>query len=120
MMAFGKNMPIVSNLVLGGKRSKTHGMQDVSFWFNFFQETRKDRLKEAEILAKNLQIPFGVPLGLMDHFHNWDVAQCKRYADYKKTFSGNPSARYAEAKELAENYLKTIGTTQLFTFMRNG
>ena len=107
MMVFGRNMPIVSNLVLGGKRGKTHGMQDVGFWFDFFAKTREDRLKEAEVLARNLGLRFGVSVKLLEHLEQWDEAQKERCKDYEQNFGGNPSARYLEAKSRAEKYLLT-------------
>jgi len=107
LMAFGKPMPIIRNLKLGGRRGKTHGMKDVKFWFDFFAKTRFDRVREAEILAENFGIPLTIAPHITKQFDIWDQYQLEKCKTYEQCFGGNPSSCYAEAKKRAENYLLT-------------
>ncbi len=104
-MAFGKPMPIITNLCLGGKRGKTYGMQDLEFWFDFFIKTRRVRIREAEQMAKNWDIPFNLNMQILSHFEKCDAEQKTRYELYENSFAGNPSPLHAEAKKRAQDFL---------------
>lgn len=107
LMAFGKPMPIIHNLKLGGRRGKTHGMKDIEFWFKFFAKTRIDRIEEAKVLAKNFNIPLALSSCPTMRFDIWDQYQLEKCKSYERLFGGYPSSQYAEAKQRAENYMLT-------------
>lgn len=108
IMVFHKSMPIVRDLKIGGKRGKTHGLQDVEFWFDFFARTRPQRIKEAEVLANNLGIEFKHENIPMDFFLKWDESQKYHFDRYMYVFSSNPSAQYSKAKIRALLHLHQI------------
>ena len=59
LLAFAKPIALINQLAMGGKRGKTQGMRELSFWFKFFAHTRDERIAEAEKLAKACRNDYG-------------------------------------------------------------
>ena len=108
-LSFGQPMPIVADMRVGGKRGKTQGLRDLSFWFEFFDATRSERIEWSGRIAK----AFGVerdPGALCDiiaRHHQRTVEQLGRCAEYEEKFGTTqpPSDQYMNVKMLANQWL---------------
>lgn len=110
-LAFAKPIGVVNQLQMGGKRGKTQGMRDLAFWFEFFAETRVERIAEAVKIAAahgftvNPETDRAEQLAAM---RAGDVYQLSRCATYEAAFSANlgePSTVYKAAKFRADCWL---------------
>jgi hypothetical protein len=107
LLAFGKRIPFVHQLRMGGKRGKTQGMRDLAFWFNFFAHTRNERIVEAQKLASAYGIAFDISerarfiqeLEKEDAKHLGDVPECEARLGANLT---PPTKIYLDAKARAE------------------
>src|SRR5207245_7883120 len=52
----GNTIPIVSNLMLTGKRGKTRRLRDLQFWWQYFTALRPQREADAAAIRAKLQI----------------------------------------------------------------
>ena len=107
LLAFGKPIPVINQLQVGGKRGKTQGMRDLRFWFEFFTRTRVERLDEA----KQLAAAYGTDMGdrakemkLLEDADRHQLTQIDRYEGQFQT-EGEPSALYARCKKEAEQWI---------------
>ena len=111
LLAFGKGIAIVNQLMVGGKRGKTQGMRDLLFWFTFFDKTLPLRIAEAEALAKAYGMTLNVFKDRQDQLEVLRVGhenQHTRIPHYETIFGANegePSARYIATKAKAEKWL---------------
>lgn len=111
LLAFGKPIAVINQLAVGGKRGRTQGMRDLSFWFKFFAYTRTERIQEAETLAKAYGFTANV-LQTRQHFlqqlEEGDQYQQRRVPVYEKGLEANrdePSPAYMKAKARAEEMM---------------
>ncbi len=110
-LAFGSRLPIVTNLILGGKHASTSGMRDLRWWFSAFAKTRVLRIREAETLASALGWPRVDPGPIIVEMEKSDDWQQGRVSQYEKVFNadvGVPSERYLKAKMAMQNLLKDL------------
>lgn len=108
-LVYGRPLPTIVDMKIDGKLGRTARMRDLSFWVNFFIETRILRLKEAEAARGNL----GLPEPDLDPILNrmsevdllWPRLIPKIEAERQVVFGGEPSPYYVEAKHRAERWL---------------
>lgn len=107
--AYGGNMPIVDALQFSHKRTPTHNMRDLEFWFRVFTATRDERIAEAQRIARAYGLAWKDPAALIALFERGDAMQLERVPQYEIAFGANqgePSASYLAAKAKAEGLLK--------------
>lgn len=103
-MVFGRGVPVLRGLDLGGKRGKTRGLRDLRYWYEFFIATRKERMGEcrgiAEYFGRDPHYPY-------DQFKEWDdnVAQILTHEHLVATDDSIPAERYRRAKARADDWL---------------
>ena len=106
LLCFGKPIPIVNQLGMGGKRGTTQGMRDLGFWFKFFAHTRTERMEEAKKLgrAHGFTVHEHERLHFLEQLGENDARQLAAVPHYEKLFDANAapaSATYLEAKARA-------------------
>lgn len=100
-MAFGRGVPVLQGLDLGGKRGKTRGLRDLRFWYQFFIDSRRERIaqagKVADAYGRALDLPWA-------QFKEWDenVAQVLTKEHLAAEDYSVPSDRYRRAKSIVE------------------
>lgn len=112
LLCFGRPIPIVNQLGMGGKRGTTQGMRDLGFWFRFFAHTRGERIEEAKKLARAHGFTMHVHerAHFIEQLEANDLLQLKAVAHYETMFNANaapPSQTYIEAKARAEEMMDT-------------
>ena len=103
--AFGAQMPIVEQLLFGGKRGKTGNMHDLAFWFRVFAETRDERIEDARKVCKAMAMSMPDHTEVEALFERGDQMQLRAVPRYEQAFGAGstaPSAYYKEAKARAE------------------
>jgi len=111
LLCFGKPIPIVNQLGMGGKRGTTQGMRDLEFWFRFFAHTRPERMEEAKKLgrAHGFTVHEHERRHFIEQLEGNDARQLSAVARYEVTFEANkepPSATYLAAKARAEEMME--------------
>jgi hypothetical protein len=53
-LVYGNPLPIIADIKMGGRRGKTKGMRELSFWTEYFIKTRFDRIKDAQTVCDRL------------------------------------------------------------------
>ena len=109
VMATGKPIPVINQLGMGGKRGKTQGMRDLAFWFNFFAETRVERIEEAKAVSAAFGMEYTHNPELIATFEAGDANQLTRVDAYQGALQGDEfiSPVYIKAKARADAWLET-------------
>lgn len=106
---FGQNMAIVEQLSFSHKRTPTHGMRDLAFWFEVFAATRGERIAEAKRIAVALGRAWQDRPELVRLFEAGDEKQLENVPRYEVAFgakAGEPGAAYLEALKRAQALLR--------------
>ena len=110
----GRRLRISDVLVTsdGGHRGKTTGMRDLAFWFDFFRQTRPERLVQAGRIAQKLEGTVLDTDTALEEMRAWDEWQLGRIGLYERVFGNEgtePSPRYLVARARAEDHLRDGG-----------
>lgn len=109
-LATGTALPIISQLKLGGRHGPTRNMREVDFWFQFYDATRGDRLREATHIRQHLDIATPPNLTSIIHQqeriyqHHMSQAPFYQQSNAPGPLSA-PSEQYLLAKSRAIAYL---------------
>lgn len=109
--AMGGFLPIVNELVLGGRHEKTSRMRDLAFWFGFFRATRPMRRLEGSLIRERLgQVPLAVEVcaAAVAEMERRDEWQRVRIPEFEERYGGSPDEpdeRYMQARAAAEEIL---------------
>lgn len=108
-LAFGKPMPLIENLWLGGKKSPTKNMREVDFWFEFYDATRNNRIKEAAGIRAHFPNTPAFDLDEIiksqERIYAHHMSRAELYQKSNNPNPGPPSKEYLLAKARAVAYL---------------
>lgn len=113
LLAFAKPIGIVQQLGMGGKRGKTQGMRDLPFWFDFYHQTRCERVDDAVKVAKEWGFTLDVEkdrkdqLKILDERDQLQMANASKYLDLYKDDKSEPHQVYVNAKANADAWMRS-------------
>lgn len=110
-LAFCQDFPIVRDLPVGGRRGTTGNMHDLRFWYDFFDATRSERLRDARRLGAAFHSD--ATEHQMEEFaalhHQRVLNQMERIPEFERRFGAGSrpkSARYERLKADADRWIE--------------